>query len=209
MARLSKDQYIKEQENLKKIIQQFPEFQNNNFLNMILRMVDFEPAQRPKIIEICQIMINSKSFYMNTLNVNNMQTLIMQLIEAFNQKTTVSKINEQVKILEQKLEEQKAIITKLTKELANNSQTIAKSINQNLFPKFSSNILKNPLHSAILLALFQKQTISLEILYQQYNISELDKISFHEKCDNKGSTLVVMHSYEEPNSFFGGLAVSS
>ena len=44
---------------------------------------------------------------------------------------------------------------------------------------------------------------------------------FHSECDNKGililfresfflgSTLVIMHSFEEPNSFFGGMAAPS
>ena len=43
---------------------------------------------------------------------------------------------------------------------------------------------------------------------------------FHSKCDDKGiyeffwyiflgPTLMIMHSFEEPNSFFGGMAATS
>ena len=32
---------------------------------------------------------------------------------------------------------------------------------------------------------------------------------FHEDCDDKGPTLLIMQSKEEPNSYFGGLAIPS
>eukprot|EP00828_Plagiopyla_frontata_P027820 TRINITY_DN3608_c0_g4_i2.p2 TRINITY_DN3608_c0_g4~~TRINITY_DN3608_c0_g4_i2.p2 ORF type:complete len:147 (+),score=11.69 TRINITY_DN3608_c0_g4_i2:368-808(+) len=63
----------------------------------------------------------------------------------------------------------------------------------------------------MILALFQEQSISLSRIHAQFNIQpqKFDCKAFHQDCDNKGSTLVIMHSNDEPNSLFGGMAAPS